>query len=60
MSLIALISLCNGQLGRVLGPVFMLKLYIAGAVTGSIFSLLHSAVLAFSSKVYFNLTPLSS
>lgn len=39
------------QIGKVFGPEFLLKLYLAGAVVGSIFYLVHHAFMAPSSKV---------
>ncbi|XP_030939283.1 RHOMBOID-like protein 12, mitochondrial isoform X2 [Quercus lobata] len=38
------------SIGRTFGPEFLLKLYIAGALGGSIFYLMHKAFLASSSK----------
>ncbi|KAB2609472.1 rhomboid protein 1 [Pyrus ussuriensis x Pyrus communis] len=38
------------NIGRVFGPEFLLKLYLAGAVGGSVFFLVHKAFLAASSQ----------
>ncbi|XP_021809956.1 RHOMBOID-like protein 12, mitochondrial [Prunus avium] len=38
------------HIGRIFGPEFFLKLYLAGAVGGSVFFLVHKAYLAASSK----------
>ncbi|XP_070667716.1 RHOMBOID-like protein 12, mitochondrial isoform X1 [Malus domestica] len=38
------------NIGRVFGPEFLLKLYLAGAVGGSVFFLVHKAFLASSSQ----------
>lgn len=38
------------NIGRVFGPEFLLKLYLAGAVVGSVFYLVHHAFMAPSSK----------
>nr|CAN61730.1 hypothetical protein VITISV_019858 [Vitis vinifera] len=40
----------NFTIGRVFGPEFLLKLYLAGAVVGSVFYLVHHAFMAPSSK----------
>ncbi|GMN54314.1 hypothetical protein TIFTF001_023460 [Ficus carica] len=40
----------NFTLGQVFGPEFILKLYLAGGLAGSVFYLAHSAFLASSSK----------
>ncbi|KAG5536432.1 hypothetical protein RHGRI_024009 [Rhododendron griersonianum] len=40
----------GSNIGRVFGPEFVLKLYLAGAVCGSIFYLVHHAFMAPSSK----------
>ncbi|KAF4382089.1 hypothetical protein F8388_001234 [Cannabis sativa] len=40
----------GNHLGHVFGSEFLLKLYLAGAVAGSVFYLMHSAFLASSSK----------
>ncbi|KAI8543095.1 hypothetical protein RHMOL_Rhmol08G0191800 [Rhododendron molle] len=40
----------GSNIGRVFGPEFVLKLYLAGAVCGSIFYLVHHALMALSSK----------
>ncbi|PON70569.1 Peptidase S54, rhomboid [Parasponia andersonii] len=40
----------GNHLGQVFGSEFLLKLYLAGAVAGSVFYLVHSAFLASSSK----------
>lgn len=39
------------QIGNVFGAEYLLKLYVAGAVVGSIFYLVHHAYLANTSKV---------
>ncbi|KAF7135230.1 hypothetical protein RHSIM_Rhsim08G0143800 [Rhododendron simsii] len=46
----SLIVFSSLQIGRVFGPEFVLKLYLAGAVCGSIFYLVHHAFMATSSK----------
>ncbi|XVF54207.1 hypothetical protein PTKIN_Ptkin05aG0161900 [Pterospermum kingtungense] len=38
------------SIGRTLGPEYLLKLYLAGAIGGSVFYLVHHAFLALSSK----------
>ncbi|KAH9778229.1 RHOMBOID-like protein 12 [Citrus sinensis] len=38
------------SIGRTLGPEYLLKLYMAGAIGGSVFYLVHHAFLAMSSK----------
>ncbi|KAJ6795389.1 RHOMBOID-like protein 12, mitochondrial [Iris pallida] len=46
---------CGATIGRLFGPEFLLKLYIAGALGGSIFFLLHKAFIAPSSQGTFAL-----
>ncbi|XVF09201.1 hypothetical protein REPUB_Repub07fG0071600 [Reevesia pubescens] len=38
------------SIGRIFGPEYLLKLYLAGAIGGSVFYLVHHAFLALSSK----------
>ncbi|XP_022737335.1 RHOMBOID-like protein 12, mitochondrial [Durio zibethinus] len=38
------------NIGRIFGPAYLLKLYLAGAIGGSTFCLVHHAILALSSK----------
>ncbi|OMO77607.1 hypothetical protein CCACVL1_14949 [Corchorus capsularis] len=40
----------GSSIGRNLGPEYLLKLYLAGAIGGSVFYLVHHAILALSSK----------
>ncbi|KAJ0106197.1 hypothetical protein Patl1_18923 [Pistacia atlantica] len=43
-------SLVVKRLGNTLGPEYLLKLYLAGAIGGSVFYIVHHAFLAMSSK----------
>lgn len=40
------------SIGNLFGPQFLLKLYLAGAITGSIFFLVHKAYVSSSSKLW--------
>ncbi|EOY20566.1 RHOMBOID-like protein 12 isoform 2 [Theobroma cacao] len=40
----------GSNIGRIFGPEYLLKLYLAGAIGGSVFYLVHHAFLALSSK----------
>ncbi|KAI7740285.1 hypothetical protein M8C21_020821 [Ambrosia artemisiifolia] len=42
--------ICGNRIGKLYGPKFLLKLYLAGAFAGSASSLLHQAFLLLSSK----------
>jgi hypothetical protein len=41
----------TAQIARTFGPEFLLKLYLAGAIGGSVFYLLHHGYMDLSSKV---------